>query len=103
MAHFAENAPVWRGDAFHTEDGAVRVEMNIRADVPLQVDILCGNLSVGSKRTDQFLACEEAPLTVGNWDTVDLSNLSERQPGGFVRGNARAYNAGLVPPDSVKC
>ena len=64
MTHFSENAAVRRGDAFHSQNRAVGIEMYIVSGPAVKIHLLCGNLAVGGKLTDKLFAGEEAPFTV---------------------------------------
>src|SRR5699024_4037518 len=97
----AVNAPVGGGDPLDGGIGAVGVEADVHGGIPVEIDVLGGDLPVFRQTLEHAAAGDKAALPVGDGDGVDVVRLALHQPGRAVGHHPGAHQHGLVAADGV--
>ena len=80
MSHLAEDSSVRRSNAFDCKIGAVRIVLDFIRYISVKIYILCNDLSVFCKLSDQLFRCNKSSFTVRNRNGINVARLCIGKP-----------------------
>ena len=102
VAHLAQDTTIWAGNAFDSQDGAVRVDGEVHTWSTRCVNVLRCNLAVCLERLKQLVGSNKTTFSVADCDSVNVAKRALGEPWRHRGGNAGANKLALVTADGVE-